>query len=107
MNPSQPTEQELFKKILEPLLEDFDYWFSRSRYFLESEKIDFLSSEQQKDLLQRIKQSQKEVQTTKMLFKATDRQTSIDTNVLIPWHQLVTEYWSIAQKWRLEKKLEE
>ncbi|MDJ0546686.1 MAG: DUF2605 family protein, partial [Microcystis sp. M53601_WE4] len=31
MFPSQPTENELLKTILEPLLEDFTHWFSRSR----------------------------------------------------------------------------
>lgn len=104
MNPSQPTEKELLKKLLQPLLEDFDYWFSRSRSFLESETIDFLSSEEQEDLLTRIRQSQQEVQTTKMLFEATDGQVGIDTKILMPWHQLVAECWSVAQKWRSEQQ---
>jgi hypothetical protein len=104
MNPSQPTEKELLKKLLQPLLEDFDYWFSRSRSFLESETIDFLLSEEQEDLLTRIRQSQQEVQTTKMLFEATDGQVGIDTKVLMTWHQLVAECWSVAQKWRSKQQ---
>ncbi|EHJ13387.1 DUF2605 family protein, partial [Crocosphaera watsonii] len=35
MSHNNLTEQELLKTILEPLLEDFQYWFSRSRHLLE------------------------------------------------------------------------
>ncbi len=104
MNPSQPTEAELLKKLLAPLLDDFEYWFSRSRSFLESEKISFLSSEQQEDLLTRIKQSQQEVKTTKMLFNATDGQAGVETKVLLPWHQLVAECWNVSQRWRSQQQ---
>ena len=31
MSTEQPTEKELLKSVLEPLLEDFQYWFGRSR----------------------------------------------------------------------------
>lgn len=100
MQPSEPTEKELLKQILEPLLDDFQYWFSRSQSLLESERISFLSIEEQDQLLNRIKKSQEEVKTASMLFKVTDCQAGIDTQVLLPWHQLVAECWSIAQKWR-------
>ncbi|HEY9668852.1 MAG TPA: DUF2605 family protein, partial [Coleofasciculaceae cyanobacterium] len=39
MSQSQPSEQELLKSVLQPLLEDFQYWFSRSRSLLETEDI--------------------------------------------------------------------
>ncbi|BAQ60682.1 hypothetical protein GM3708_1088 [Geminocystis sp. NIES-3708] len=102
MNPSQPTEKELLKQILEPLLQDFEYWFSRSHSLLQSEKISFLSLEDQTKLLQRIEQAQGEVKTAMMLFQVTNGQAGIDTKVLIPWHQLVSECWGIAQRFRLE-----
>jgi hypothetical protein len=100
MFPSYPTEPELLKTVLEPLLEDFQYWFSRARTLLESERISFFHPEQQADLLERIKDSQQEVRAAQMLFKATDGKTGIDTAALMPWHQLVAEYWQVAMRWR-------
>lgn len=97
---SQPTEKELLKSILEPLLEDFQYWFSRSRSFLESEDVSFLSAQEQEQLLERLRQSQQEVATAQMLFKATGGQAGIDTATLVPWHQLVTECWQVSTRWR-------
>ncbi len=97
---SKPTEQELLKTILEPLLEDFQYWFSRSRQLLESERITFLSVEEQAELLERVKLHQQEVQTAKILFEATGKQAGIDTRALVPWHKLVAECWHVSMKWR-------
>jgi len=104
MQPSQPTEKELLKKLLTPLLEDFDYWFSRSLSLLESERISFLSIEQQEDLLNRIKQSQKEVKTASMLFKVTEAQAGVDTKILMGWHKLVAECWNVSRQWRLQQQ---
>ena len=103
MSTEQPTEKELLKTVLKPLLEDFQYWFERSRNLLESEQISFLSASEQKELLERIVRSQKEVQTAQMLFKATDGSAGIDPKILLPWHQLVAECWNVAQKWRESK----
>ncbi|MEM8717957.1 MAG: DUF2605 domain-containing protein [Cyanobacteria bacterium P01_G01_bin.39] len=100
MSTEQPTEQELLTSVLEPLLEDFQYWFGRSRTLLESEQMSFLSVSEQKQLLARIVRSLQEVQTAQMLFKATDGLAGIDSKILLPWHQLVAECWSIAQKRR-------
>lgn len=101
---SNPTEQELLKTILEPLLEDFQYWFSRSRHLLETERITFLSVEEQADLLERVKTNQQEVQTAKMLFQATGKQAGIDTRAFVPWHKLVAECWQVSMKWRSQKQ---
>jgi hypothetical protein len=99
MQPSQPTEKELLNQILGPLLDDFQYWFSRGRSLLESERLLFLSVEEQNQLLKRVKQSQEEVKTALMLFKVTGGEAGIDTKVLLPWHKLVAECWQISLKW--------
>ncbi|MGF1480995.1 MAG: DUF2605 domain-containing protein [Cyanophyceae cyanobacterium] len=104
MPQSNPTEKELLKAVLEPLLEDFQYWFSRSRSLLESEEISFLSSPEQAELLERLKTAQQEVSTAKMLFKATGEQAGLDTATLVPWHQLVTECWQVSARWRSLKE---
>ncbi|MGL5939963.1 MAG: DUF2605 domain-containing protein [Waterburya sp.] len=105
MSTEQPTEKELLKTVLEPLLDDFQYWFKRSRSLLESEQMSFLSTQEQARLLDKIIQSQQEVQTAKMLFQATEGAAGIDSRMLLPWHQLVAECWNIAQKRRESKNL--
>lgn len=106
ITPSLP-EPELLKTLLQPLLEDFQYWFGRSRSFLENEKLSFLSKEQQSQLLERVKQAQQEVNTAQMLFKATNGQVGIDMATLMPWHQLVTECWKVAMRFRSDNNQQE
>lgn len=104
MPPSYPSENELLKNVLEPLLDDFQYWFERSRSLLESEEISFFSPEEQARLLEKIKHAQQEVSTARMLFKATDGKAGIETAMMVPWHQLVAECWQVARRWRCLKK---
>ena len=96
-------EPELLKTLLQPLLEDFVYWFERSRQFLEREEVSFLSPQQQANLLARVKQAQAEVKTTQMLFQATDGQVGVETTTLMPWHQLLTECWQVVTRFRMEQ----
>jgi hypothetical protein len=95
-----PDEKELLKNILEPLLEDFDHWFGRSRKLLETQGLSFLTPVQQEDLLNRVKQAQGEVICAKLMFQATGEQVGIEMGVLMPWHNLVTECWQVAQRHR-------
>jgi hypothetical protein len=95
---------ELLKTVLEPLLEDFEYWFSRSRNLLETEQLSFMSRQAQSDLLLRVKQAQAELNTAKMLFNATDQQVGLDMTTIMPWHQLVTQCWNVAMRFHQEKE---
>lgn len=96
-------EPELLKSLLQPLLDDFQYWFGRSRDLLEREEIPFLSQDQQTDLLDRVKQAQSEVSTVQMLFKATGGQAGVETATLIPWHKLLMECWQVGMRFRMEQ----
>lgn len=98
----QPSESELLKMVLQPLLEDFQYWFSRSRSLLETEDIPFLSKEQQSNLLERVINAQQEVTTAQMLFDATNGQVGIETATMMPWHQLVSECWGVGMRWHAQ-----
>ncbi len=100
MSSKQPTEQELLKNVLEPLLDDFQYWFERSHTLLKSEQLPFFSTQEQEELLKKIETSWQEVNTAKMLFKLTDGRAGIEPKMLLPWHRLVAECGRIAQKWR-------
>jgi hypothetical protein len=98
--PSQPSERDLLKALLPPLLEDFQYWFTRSLKLLENENLTFLSAAQQADLLNRVKFAHQEVITAQMMFAATNGEVGVATSTLIPWHRLLGECWQISQKWR-------
>ncbi|MER3434445.1 MAG: DUF2605 domain-containing protein [Leptolyngbya sp. ERB_1_1] len=96
-------EPDLLKTVLEPLLDDFQYWFSRSRTLLETETLSFLSPADQADLLDRVIQTQQEVSTVQTLLKVTNGQAGVDTSVLVIWHHLVTECWQVSMKLRSQK----
>jgi Protein of unknown function (DUF2605) len=106
MRDSNLPEPELLKSVLQPLLEDFQYWFTRARNLLETERINFMSTQQQSDLLSRVKQAQEQVNTAKMMFTATEGQVGIEMEALMPWHQLVTECWNVAMKHRSQREPE-
>lgn len=99
LNPNLP-EAELLKSLLQPLLEDFHYWFERSANLLEAEEIGFISAEEQADLLARVKQAQQEVSAASALFHATGGQVGIETAALMPWHRLLAECWQVSARFR-------
>jgi len=101
VSPDQPNS-ELLKTVLEPLLEDFQYWFDRARNLLETETVDFLGTENQAALLERVKHAQQEVGVARMLLNLTEGQVGVETAVLMPWHDLVTECWKVAIKFRMQ-----
>lgn len=100
---SNVPEPEFLKSLLEPLLDDFIYWFERSRSLLENHEMSFLGKVQQEDLLQRVRQAQQEVETARMMLKVTEGKAGLDTAVLMPWHRLVTECWQVAMRFRTER----
>jgi hypothetical protein len=105
MGNSNLPDTELLKAVLEPLLDDFQYWFDYSYHLLENERMEFMSNQDQSELLSRIKQAQAELSTTKLLFKATDGQVGIDMAVLKPWHQLISECWRVGTQFRMSKEV--
>jgi len=109
MSKSQPSEQELLQTILQPLLVDFEYWFSRSKELLEREQIAFMSPDAQAELLARVDRAQQEVSVAKMLFSAVGGQAGIEPSQMVGWHQIVTECWHVSMQLRQseQSKIEE
>lgn len=96
-------DPDLLKTVLEPLLNDFQDWFARAQTLLETEEIPFLEAAAQADLLNRVKQAQREVSTAKSLFLATEGTVGVEMAVLVPWHQLLMECWRVAARFRAEQ----
>jgi hypothetical protein len=103
MRDSNLPEPELLKTVLQPLLEDFQYWFARARHLLETEQLSFLDAQEQLALLERVKEAQEQVKAAKMLFHVTQGQAGIDMAAIKPWHQLLSEYWQLAMQFRGEQ----
>ncbi|HEY9828833.1 MAG TPA: DUF2605 domain-containing protein [Stenomitos sp.] len=98
---SNVPDPELLKTLLDPLLDDFQYWLSRAQVLLSNEDIQFLSAEARTDLLTRVDQALQEVNATHSLFKATGSQVGVDTTVMMKWHHLVAECWQVMIRFRL------
>jgi Protein of unknown function (DUF2605) len=100
MFPTNLPDPELLKTLLEPLLEDFQYWLSQAKGLLIEEDIAFLEAESNSDLLGRVEQALQEVQATQSLFHATGSQVGVDTAVIMRWHKLVAECWQVVSRFR-------
>lgn len=103
MTTPNPAESELLKNLLQPLLEDFQYWFGRSQTLLETETIDFLGAEQQAQMLSRVQKAREEVNIAQQLFHATDGQAGVQMQVVMPWHKLLTECWQVSMRFRQQQ----
>ncbi|MBE9033321.1 DUF2605 domain-containing protein [filamentous cyanobacterium LEGE 11480] len=99
-----PPDPDLLKQVLAPLLEDFQYWFERSSKLLQSTQLDFMDAADQQDLLGRVLEAQQAVQVAQSLLAATDGQAGVEMTVLMGWHKLVTECWSLSMQHRSENK---
>ncbi len=93
-------EPQLLKTLLEPLFDDFHYWFNRASQLLQSEVMPFLEPTAQAQLLAEVLQAQQEVLAAQSLFNATEGVAGVDTQVLMKWHQLVNECWRVAHHHR-------
>jgi hypothetical protein len=98
---SNVPDPELLKTLLEPLLDDFQYWLSRAKVLLSNEEVSFLTAETHADLLARVEQSFHEVKAAQSLLQATGCQVGIDGPVIMGWHALVSECWQVMIRYRL------
>ncbi|MGJ3251740.1 MAG: DUF2605 domain-containing protein [Elainellaceae cyanobacterium] len=102
LSPDSP-ERDLLEDLLKPLLEDFQNWFARVQLLLETELMPFFNTEQQADFLALVEQAYQEVRAAQMLMEATDYRVGVELSLLWAWHQLATECWQLAVRFRLEK----
>jgi hypothetical protein len=83
----------IVKSLLEPLLEDFLYWFSQARQMLTGDSLPLVEPQQRQALLTQITQAEAEVQAAHTLLTSTG--VGVDTTVLMGWHRLVLECWRL------------
>ena len=93
-------EQPLVQTLLEPLLNDFQHWFSESTTLLTSPGANCVAVEQRQELIEQIKTAQQEVATARTLLLTTDGQAGVETSIVMGWHQLVLQCWQVARQIR-------
>ena len=96
---SNTADPEMLKKLLEPLLEDFTYWFDRSQKLLSSKRLDFLLEADQQALLERVEHAIKEVSVAIALFRVTGHQVGVDMATMKPWHALLMECQAVGMRY--------
>ncbi|MGQ9837351.1 MAG: DUF2605 domain-containing protein [Cyanobacteriota bacterium] len=94
------SKAELLQEILGPLLEDYHYWFERSRRFLEEETLDFISPEEQQSILERVLAAQSELQAAEALYQLSDNEVGIDPQLMAKWHRLLMECAELGRRFR-------
>lgn len=95
-----PDDTNLLKAVLPPLLDDFQHWFGRTANLLEEQTLSFLSPAEQTDLLTRVQAARQQVSIAQTLCAATDAQAGVEMKVVMSWHKLVNECWSVAMRYR-------
>ena len=99
MSDTTNPDAEMLRQILEPLLEDFNYWFNRAQKLLSREKLSFLTETEQSNLLARVEQAIKEVSVAVALFSATGHQVGVDMATMKPWHELLMECQAVGMRY--------
>jgi Protein of unknown function (DUF2605) len=97
---SLPSDPDLLKLVLAPLLDDFTYWFEQSGQLLSSTPLAFMTPEAQQDLGDRVNYALQEVKVAQTLLAVTDGQAGVEMTVLMNWHKLVAECWGVSIKRR-------
>jgi hypothetical protein len=97
---SLPSDPDLLKLVLAPLLDDFTYWFEQSGQLLGNTPLTFMTPESQQDLGDRVNYALQEVKVAQTLLAATDGQAGVEMAVLMNWHKLVAECWGVSMKKR-------
>ncbi len=95
--PSNQPELPLMQAVLEPLLEDFQYWFGKTQTLLTSPKADCLAASDRQTFIQEVEEAQRAVVTAKTLLLATDGHAGVDMAVVGQWHQLVHKCWKTSR----------
>lgn len=93
-------KSELLQQILDPLLEDYHYWFDLSLQMLEREPLSFITPEQQADVLERVKSAQAELQVAETLYHLSDNEVGIDPGLMAKWHRLLMECGQLGRQYR-------
>lgn len=96
-DPAHEPEQPLLQAVLEPLLDDFRYWFGETKSLLNSPKAECLAEGDRQALAQELDEAQQAVATARTLMLATDGNAGVEMGVVAQWHKLVNKCWQTSR----------
>lgn len=96
-NSSDQSDQPLVQSILEPLLDDFQYWFRETQALLNSPKANCLDESERQELAEQLDNAKQEVSIARTLMLATGGNAGVDVSVVGQWHQLVNKCWKTSR----------
>ena len=88
----------MLELLQNPLLADFDYWFSRGQAIIQQYPDNILSSSDRLDLGERLSEGKRSLAATRSLLKASSAPMAISMKAMAPWHGLVTEVWGLSAR---------
>ena len=84
--------------LLASLLTDFTHWFQRGEELLKTCPDDVMGPDERKAMAARLQNGLKAIAATRALVDASPQAMAVSMDAMAPWHQLVTEVWSLAAR---------
>ena len=106
-HPTNQPDKPIVQEILEPLLDDFQYWFGETQSLLDSPQADCLAASDRQALIQALSEAQQAVATARTLMLATSGHAGVDMAVVTQWHQLVNKCWQTSRYIRQQNQANE
>jgi hypothetical protein len=91
---------ELLDQLLDPLLDDFAFWFGRGRVLLEHCPDAVMPPEERAALAEELESGGKTLLAARSLRAAAPVSMALDLQAMAPWHHLVMRCWALAARLR-------
>ena len=89
---------DILESLLESLLRDFEYWFTRGYDLIEQSSDEILTLDERQDLSGRLEEGLQAVKAARALTRAAGQPVAVSMKAMAPWHGLVTEVWGLSAR---------
>ena len=89
---------DILESLLESLLTDFEYWFTRGYELIEQSSDEVMNFEERQDLSGRLEEGLQAVKAARALTHAADKPVAVSMKAMAPWHGLVIEVWGLSAR---------
>ena len=89
---------DILESLLESLLTDFEYWFTRGYELIEQSSDEIMTLDERQDLSARLEEGLQAVNAARSLTRAAGKPVAVSMKAMAPWHGLVTEVWGLSAR---------
>ena len=89
---------DILESLLESLLADFEYWFTRGYELIEQSSDEIMTLDERQDLSARLEEGLQAVNAARSLTRAAGKPVAVSMKAMAPWHGLVTEVWGLSAR---------